>query len=72
MATTHYPRLTLRKGPVVADSDTVSLRSPEGQEIEVAPVAVQFFTNQGYVVLTADGRVNSKATAAATPKETQS
>jgi hypothetical protein len=52
-----------RKGPAVADS--VTLRSPEGQEIEKAPEAVPFFVNQGYVVLTSDGRVNSKATTTA-------
>jgi hypothetical protein len=56
-----------RKGPAVADS--VTLRSPEGQEIEKAPEAVPFFVNQGYKVLTSDGRVNSKATTAATNQE---
>lgn len=43
----------------------VTLRSPEGQEREVAKVAVPFFVNQGYEVLTSDGRVNTKATTAA-------
>lgn len=47
-------------------ADRVTLRSPESQEIEVAPEAVPFFVNQGYVVLTSDGRVNSKATTSAT------
>lgn len=53
-----------RKGPAVAE--TVTLRSPEGQEVDKAKAAVPFFVNQGYVVLTADGRVNSKATDNAT------
>lgn len=56
-----------RKGPVVADR--VTLRSPEGQEVEKSKDAVPFFTNQGYVVLTADGRVNAKATAAASQEK---
>ncbi len=45
-------------------ADRVTLRSPEGQEIQKSKTAVPFFTNQGYVVLTSDGRVNTKATAA--------
>jgi hypothetical protein len=54
---------------VADNSDSVILRSPEGQEIERERAAVPFFVNQGYVVLTSDGRVNSKATSAATTKE---
>ena len=46
-------------------ADRVTLRSPEGQEIEKSKTAVPFFVNQGYVVLASDGRVNAKATAAA-------
>ena len=46
-------------------ADRVKLRSPEGQEIEKPKAAVPFFVNQGYVVLTSDGRVNSKATSSA-------
>lgn len=46
-------------------ADRVTLRSPEGQEIDKAREAVPFFVNQGYVVLTSDGRINSKATIAA-------
>lgn len=42
--------------------DRVTLRSPEGREFDVEKAAVPFFPN--HVVLTADGRVNSKATAA--------
>lgn len=38
--------------------DTVTLRSPEGEEIQRARAAVPFFLNQGYVALTSDGRVN--------------
>jgi hypothetical protein len=53
----------------VADSDSVTLRSPEGQEIEKPKAAVPFFVNQGYVVLTSDGRVNSKATSVATTNQ---
>jgi hypothetical protein len=49
----------------VADEDSVTLRSPEGEVREVGSIAVPFFTNQGYVVLTKDGRVNAKATSAA-------
>lgn len=45
-------------------ADRVTLRSPEGREIEKSKAAVPFFVNQGYVVLTSDGRVNSKATTA--------
>lgn len=52
-----------RKGPVVADS--VTIRSPRGVERVVSKAAVPFFTNQDWVVLTADGRVNTKATTAA-------
>lgn len=50
-------------------ADRVTLRSPEGQEIKKAKRAVPFFVNQGYVVLTADGRVNNKATSAATTNQ---
>ena len=49
--------------------DRVTLRSPEGQEIQKPKAAVPFFVNQGYLVLTSDGRVNSKATADATNQE---
>jgi hypothetical protein len=46
-------------------ADRVTLRSPEGQEIEKPKAAVPFFVNQGYVVLDAAGRVNPKATTSA-------
>ena len=50
-------------------ADRVTLRSPQGQEIEKPKAAVPFFVNQGYVVLDTAGRVNPKATSAATVKE---
>jgi hypothetical protein len=50
-------------------ADRVTLRSPEGQEIDKPTAAVPFFVNQGYVVLDAAGRVNSKATTAASEKK---
>jgi len=50
-------------------ADRVTLRSPEGQEIDKPKAAVPFFVNQGYVVLTADGRVNAKATNSASEKK---
>ena len=50
-------------------ADRVTLRSPQGQEIEKPKTAVPFFVNQGYVVLDAAGRVNPKATSAAEKKE---
>lgn len=43
-------------------ADRVTLRSPEGREFDVEKSAVPFFPD--HTVLTADGRVNSKATAA--------
>lgn len=49
--------------------DRVTLRAPEGGEVQKEEAAVPFFVNQGYEVLTSDGRVNSKATAAATNQE---
>ena len=43
-------------------ADNVTIQSPTGEEKDVAREAAPFFVNSGWVVLTADGRVNSKAT----------
>lgn len=50
-------------------ADSVTIRSPQGQERQVAKAAVPFFTNQGYVVVDKAGRVNKQATSAAPTKE---
>lgn len=50
-------------------ADTVTIRSPQGQERQVAKTAIPFFTNQGYVVLDKAGRVNKAASSADTKKE---
>jgi hypothetical protein len=46
-------------------AETVTIRNDRGEEREIPKTAVPFFVNQGYKVLTSDGRVNSKATSAA-------
>ena len=43
-------------------ADTVTIQSSVGEEKDVPREAVPFFVNSGWVVLTSDGRVNSKAT----------
>lgn len=51
------------RGPLVADN--VTIQSPVGEEKDIPREAAPFFVNSGWVVLTSDGRVNSKATATA-------
>ncbi len=47
-------------------ADTVNIRNTDtGQERTVAKGSLPFFVNQGYVVLTSDGRANTQATKAA-------
>ena len=47
-------------------AEYVSLRHPvTREELEKPKTAVPFFVNQGFEVLTSDGRVNSKATSTA-------
>ena len=50
----------------MADRETVTVRHPHGAERQISKTAVPFFVNKGFKVLTTDGRVNSKATSAAT------
>jgi hypothetical protein len=58
----------MRKGPDVPEF--VTIRNPRTQqEKDVLKTSLPFFVNQGYVVLDAAGRVNSKATSAATSKK---
>jgi hypothetical protein len=55
----------------VADTDTVTIVSPTGEEREIYAASLPFFTNQGYrpVDDPAVGRVARAATSATTPKE---
>jgi len=61
----------MRKGPAVADS--VTIRSPFGEERRVPEGAVPYFTNQGFVVLDSAGRKKAQqqhpATASDNTKE---
>ena len=50
----------------MADRETVTVRNNLGEEREIPKTAVPFFVNQGYEVLDSAGRVNRKATSAAT------
>jgi hypothetical protein len=53
----------MRKGPAVAEHEYVTLRHRDSKrEITRAKSAARFYPD--YDVLTADGRVNAKATAA--------
>lgn len=59
----------MRKGPDVPEFVTIRNASTQ-EEKSVLKTALPFFVNQGYVALDVAGRVNSKATSAATtPKE---
>lgn len=58
------------------DSDTVTIRSEFGEEKEIQKDSVPFFVHDDehavrWVVLTSDGRVNTKATSAATTTKEQ-
>lgn len=56
----------------MADADPtelVTIRSDRGEGREVARVAVPFFTNQGFVVLKADGSVNPHPATPTTKKD---
>ena len=53
----------------MADRETVTVRNDLGEERQVPKAAVPFFVNQGFKVLDSAGRVNSKATSAATTSE---
>jgi hypothetical protein len=48
----------MRKGPTVADS--VTIRSPFGEERCVSKNAVPYFTNQGFVALDSAGRTKAQ------------
>jgi hypothetical protein len=67
----------MRKGPAVADEDLTELVTikypPTGETIERPRGALPSFVNetQGWVVLDAAGRVNPRATTAATPTTTK-
>jgi hypothetical protein len=63
---------TTGKGPVVADSNKVTIRRPDtGEEREVGKNAAKYFANEetGWVVLDSAGRVNTKATSATTKEK---
>jgi hypothetical protein len=45
---------------VADDRDTVTIRSRFGEERDIHPSAIPFFTNDGWVVLKSDGSVNPK------------
>jgi hypothetical protein len=54
----------------VADRSTVTLRHKvTGEEIRRPKTSAPFFVTQGFEVLDSAGRVNSKATSAATTKK---
>lgn len=49
-----------------AVADLVTIRNKDtGAERDIPKTAAPFFVNQGYELLTSDGRVNSRATTAA-------
>ena len=50
----------------MADRETVTVRNEFGEERQIPKSAAPFFVNQGFKVLDSAGRVNSKATSAAT------
>ena len=52
-----------------AVADTVTIRNEFGEERQVPKAAAPFFVNQDFKVLDSAGRVNSKATTAATKNE---